>query len=293
MKPIIMGLHPSRPVSAALEWAVAEARSRQRSLLVQVARGSPLSAQAEVPVDTLLPQDVAEDVVRQAVDRVRQLDPSMEVSGLVSKGSAGAVLVEASSAAELVVVGRHGHSRLAEVLLGSTSAQVAAHAQAPVVVVNDAQVPLDSDGAVVVGVDGSAANRAAIEFSFETADRRGAPLVALYAWELNLPENVTLPWMSTEGMTGLVQSQERMLHEVLAGWCGRFPDVTVRYVVSRQHAVDRLAQEARSASLVAVGGRGHGGFSGLLVGSVSRGLLHRPDICPLVVVHGSAADVPA
>lgn len=290
MKPIIVGLHPSRPVSSALDWAVAEARSRHRPLHVQITRGSPMSTQTEVPVDTLLPQSVAEDVVRQAIDHVRELDPSMKVTGQVSTGSAGAVLVEASRAAELVVVGRHGHGRLAEVLLGSTSAQVAAHGEVPVVVVNDAQVPLDTGGAVVVGVDGSPANRAAIDFSFEMADRRGAPLVALHAWELNLPENVTLPWMTTEGMRQLVQSQERMLHEALAGWCGRFPDVTVRHVVSRQHAVDRLAQEARSASLVVVGGRGHGGFSGLLVGSVSRGLLHRPDICPLVVVHGATPE---
>ncbi len=292
MKPIIVGLHPGRPVSPALDWAVAEARSRHRPLELRIARGVPVPAQAEVPIDTLMPDSVAQEVIQKAVSHVNHLDPSVPVSGWVCNGSGGAVLVAASRGAELVVVGRHVHGRLAEMFLGSTSAQVAGHAEAPVVVVNDDQLPMAANGDVVVGVDGSAANRAAVDFSFKTAERRGATLVAIYTWELNLPENMTLPWMTKEAMRGLVEAQERMLHEALAGWSERFPDVHVRHIVSRQHAVDRLSQEARAGSLLVVGGRGHGGFAGLLVGSVSRGILHRPHTCPVVVVHGSDQDAP-
>lgn len=290
MKPIIVGLHPSRPVSPALDWALVEAGSRRRPLELRVARGDPMSARAEVPVDTMLPESVAEQVIEQAMAHVRHLDPALDVSGLVYKGSAGSVLVAASAEAEVVVVGRHGHGRLAEVFLGSASAQVAAHAQSPVVVVNDDDTAAAAKGPVLVGVDGSPANRAAIEFGFETADRRGVPLVALYAWQLTMSENVTLPWMSKVATQQVKESQERTLHEALAGLSARFPDVEVRYVVSRQHAVDRLSEEARSAGLLVVGGRGQGGFAGLLVGSVSRGILHRPHSCPVVVVHGATPD---
>lgn len=291
MKPIIVGLHPSRPVSPALDWAVAEARSRQRPLELRIARGVPVPAQADVPIDTRLPDSLTAEIIAQASSHVAGIDASVQVSGRACNGSAGAVLVAASREAELIVVGRHGRVGLIEAVLGSTSAQVAAHAQCPVVVVNDDQVPRRDRNPVVVGVDGSSANRAAIEFSFETADRRGAPLVAVYAWELDMSENVALPWLSKVVMHDLVESQKRLLHEVMAGWAGRFPEVEVRYVVSRQHAVDRLSQETRSAGLLVVGGRGRGGFTGLLVGSVSRGILHRPHACPVVVVHGANPDV--
>lgn len=292
MKPIIVGLHPSRPVSPALDWAVGEATLRQRPLELRIARGVPVQAQADVPIDTLMPDSVGEEAIQRAVSHVADLDPSVPVSGRVCNGSAGAVLVSASREAELMVLGRHGHGhgRFAEAVLGSTSAQVAAHARAPVVVVNDTQLPLQAKDPVVVGVDGSVTNQAAIDYAFHAAERQGAPLVAIYAWELDLPENVTLPWMSKAAMRGLVESQERLLYEALAGWSERFPDVVVRRIVSRQHAVDRLTQEARAASLLIVGGRGRGGFSGLLVGAVSRGILHRPHACPVVVVHGSDAD---
>ncbi len=287
MKPIVVGVDPGRPVSAALSWATAEARSRRRRLELRIARGVPVPAQADVPIDSLVPDSAAAEALREAVSHVTELDPTVQVDGRICEGSAGTVLVSASREAELVVVGRHGHGRLTEFLLGSASAQVAAHAEAPVAVVNEDQMPLRKNGAVAVGVDGSVANRAAINFSFEAADRRGAPLVAIYAWQLNVPENLTLPWKSTEGMRDLAQDQQRMLHEALAGWSSRFPDVEVRYVVSRQHAIDRLSEEARRASLLVIGGRGQSGFARLRIGSVSQGILHRPHTCPIVFVHGS------
>lgn len=284
MKSIVVGLHPSRPVSPALDWAVAQAVVRHRPLELLVARGVPVPAQIEVPVDTLLPDEAAQEVIDQARQHVAQIDPSVQVEGRVCNGSAGAVLVAASAEAEAVVVGRHGHSRLTEAVLGSTSAQVAAHGQAPVVVVDDRLLP-DTAGPVVCGVDGSSANRAAIDYSFRAASEWGVPLVALYAWQLDLPEQVTLPWINKPLMRRLVEEQKRVLHEALAGWSTDFPDVEVRHIVSRQHAVDRLSEEARSASLLVVGGRGHGGFAGLLVGSVSRAILHRRHTCPIVIVH--------
>ena len=290
MKPIVVGLHPSRPVSPALDWALAEAQSRQRPLELRIARGVPVPAQADVPIDTRLPDSLTAEIIEQASSHVAGIDASLHVSGRAANGSGGAVLVAASREAELVVVGRHGHSRLVEAFSGSTSAQVAAHAQCPVVVVNDDQMPPRARSPVVVGVDGSSANRAAIEFSFETADRRGVPLVAVYAWELDMPENVVLPWLSKGAMHDLVDSQKRLLYEAMSGWAGRFPQVEVHYVVSRQHAVDRLCQEARTAGLLVVGGRGRGGFSGLLLGSVSRGILHQPHRCPVVIVHGAHPD---
>jgi nucleotide-binding universal stress UspA family protein len=76
--------------------------------------------------------------------------------------------------------------------------------------------------------------------------------------------------------------QERILSEALAGLAERFPDLPVRREVRRGQARRLLVELSRTAQLVVVGARGHGGFAGLLLGSVSRYLMHHAD-CPVLV----------
>jgi nucleotide-binding universal stress UspA family protein len=56
-------------------------------------------------------------------------------------------------------------------------------------------------------------------------------------------------------------------------------------VLVRQLPVEAIIAEAQGAQLIVVGSRGHGGFAGLLLGSVSQALLHHDRPCPLAVVH--------
>ncbi|MGB5953212.1 MAG: universal stress protein [Ornithinimicrobium sp.] len=284
MQPIVVGLDPVEPCSPALDWALNEARLRDRPIDLHLARGIALPLQSDIGLDTLLPRALADKIVQVAEEYAHTFDSSIRVRSHVSSGSAASVLVSASGNAEAVVVGREGHGRIAGAMLGSTSAQVAAHAHAPVVVI-DSHVAPRPRGRVVVGVDGSPANRAPIEYAFGAAQLRRVPLVAVYAWRLDVPEKATLPWINKDTLSQLVDQQERVLHEAMAGWAQTVPDVPVHYVVSRQLAVDRLVTEARSAGLLVVGSRGRGGFHGLLLGSVSQGVLHRPRQCPIAIVH--------
>ncbi len=244
-----------------------------------------------MPIDTMLPDSFTRDVIDRATAHAFRSEPTVQVSSRVSDGSAGAVLVDASRGAEVVVLGRQAHGRITATVLGSTSAQVAGHAHAPVVVI-DNQWESRAGGPVVVGVDGSPANRAAIDYGFDVAQLKGLPLVAVYAWRLNAPEQATLPWMSRDNVRGLCKEQQRLLYEALAGRAQTHPDVPVRYVVSRQLPVDRLVSEARSSHLLVVGSRGRGGFRGLLLGSVSQGVLHRTRLCPVAIVHDRDRDRP-
>jgi nucleotide-binding universal stress UspA family protein len=202
-------------------------------------------------------------------------------------GAPAGQLVHGSRKAHTVVVGNGHHSALGEAILGSTSSQVAAHAQCTVVVVDHARPPR-SPAAVVVGVDGSQANEAAIAYAFDAAALRHAELVAVHAWRLEVPDRVGLSWMSEESLSRIGQQEQALLEEALSGWSRKYPDVVVRRDVSRQHPVDALLAAAKTADLLVVGSRGHGGFAGLILGSVSQGLLHRAHPYPLAVVHGPA-----
>lgn len=284
MKPIVVGLDPARPYSAALEWALTEAQLRSAPLELCLAREVPPPVRPDILQNIMIPRSWAQEVVENARAHVEHVAPSVEVATHIREGSPGAVLVEASTNAEAVVVGRQSRGRIASTLLGSTSAQVTANAHAPVIVV-DNQTEVRSGKPVVVGVDGSPANRAAITYAFEAAQRGSVPLTALYAWRLDLPEQAALPYMGRDTLRALFQEQTRVLHEALAGYTHDYPDVHVRYLVSRQPPVARLVNEAQSASLLVMGSRGRGGFRGLLLGSTSQGVLHRALPCPIAIVH--------
>ena len=179
----------------------------------------------------------------------------LAVSTAVRHGYPTGVLVEESHRAALVVIGA-----------GSVSAQVVAHAEAPVVVV---RVPAAVD-CVVVGVDGSPGAATALGFAFEEADARGLPLIAVYAWA-ELPDGQ--------------EDAERMLAEATAGWADKYPDVAVeRRAVHGPSPAPALLSQDRGAALFVVGPRGRSGLAGMLLGSVSDGLLGHAH-CPVAVVH--------
>lgn len=75
------------------------------------------------------------DIVRDVVEAAGPAPDGVEVRRLITRGAPGYALVDESRLADLVVVGSRGHGGFAGVLLGSTSATVATHAHAPVVVV--------------------------------------------------------------------------------------------------------------------------------------------------------------
>ena len=80
-----------------------------------------------------------------------------------------------------------------------------------------------------------------------------------------------------------VGERERLLAESVAGVREDHPDVRLEQEVVLVAPARALADASASASLVVVGSRGLGYFSGLLLGSVSQAVLHRAS-CPVAVV---------
>jgi nucleotide-binding universal stress UspA family protein len=288
-KPILVGFDGSDQSLAALDWALDEAERRSLSVHILVARDLPLPAHPGLP-SSPWPAALAHELLHGARARAIARSPGVHVTTSTVVGAPAGRLIHASADAHTLVIGNGHHSALGEAIVGSTSSQVAAHAACTVVVV-DIAAPRRSGSAVVVGVDGSQANEPAIAYAFDAAALRRLPLLAVHAWWLDVPDRVGLSWLSEESMGRIAQEQQALLAEALSGWSEKYPDVVVRRDVSRQRPVDALLACARSADLVVVGSRGHGGFAGLVLGSVSQALLHRTHSCPVVVVHGRGQDL--
>jgi nucleotide-binding universal stress UspA family protein len=279
---VVVGFDGQPPAERALDWAVAEAQRAKAPLHVVYARMMPLrgpTPEAGFAVHTT----ESDEVLGAAIDRVRSLAPGLSVTTASAYRNAAALLVDESRDATCLVVGARGRSALGRVFLGSTSIDVAAHAPCPVVVVRELPQQLPDRPGVVVGSDGSELSEAAIAAGFEQADRLGVPLTVVHAWYLD-SDGTGLATLETEDLRlAVAQEEEALASEVVAGWSEKFPDVTVRQRILRAHPVEALVDHSRGAELLVVGSRGHGGFAGLLLGSVSQGVLHHAH-CPVMVV---------
>jgi nucleotide-binding universal stress UspA family protein len=139
-----------------------------------------------------------------------------------------------------------------------------------------------ADPVVVVGVDGSRASSAALRWAADEARLRGARLKVVRAWQFPAVGygDAALP-------PGTVESWEAetsaALEEQLAQVLGPTPDVEVLQEVIEGPAAAVILEAAKDAQLVVVGSRGRGGFSELLLGSVSAQVAHHAR-CPVTIV---------
>ncbi|WP_405595450.1 universal stress protein [Streptomyces sp. NBC_01410] len=77
--------------------------------------------------------------------------------------------------------------------------------------------------------------------------------------------------------------RRRLLSESTAGWADKYSNVRLTHEVVRGHPVEELARSSEHALSVVVGRRGCGGYTGMRLGSVVHGLLHRA-VCPVITV---------
>lgn len=283
-EPVLVGWDGSAASRRAVRWAAEAAALRHRPLHILTVFRWPLESdtvepQAALP-DTDAGREQARELLAERAGAVRAEQPGLVVEEELADGAPARMLVERGRGAVLTVLGQRGQGGLSGLLLGSVGAQVATHAAGPVVVVPDEAV---GTGPVVVGVDGSPLSEAAIGFAFEEASWRRAGLVAVHAWMApgSGVQHDRIPRFYD--LDEVVEEERRTLSESLSGWRAKYPDVPVRPVLAHGTPVSQLLDESAGARLLVVGSRGRGGFTGLLLGSTSRSLLHRAR-CPVAVV---------
>jgi|UPI00042166B5 nucleotide-binding universal stress UspA family protein len=279
---IVVGVDPDPLRRMALAWAADEADRRGLPLLLVHAEGVPTPGyrpQGGRPSwegwkDAL--HKAGDEVLQEALSFVEARRPHVETSTLLAEGHPAWVLREQARDAVLVVVGSWHLSAAQELF---TSAAVAlplvAHAPCPVVVIPEPEHITQQPPYIVVGVDGSPHSAAAVDFAFEEAAMRGAVLRALHVWHP--------PVLDIFDERAAVQECRRVLSETLAGRTAAHPEVELHHEVVRGHPVQVLTQASAHALGLVVGRRGLGGFSGMLLGSVSQGVLHHAQ-CPIMAV---------
>jgi nucleotide-binding universal stress UspA family protein len=83
-----------------------------------------------------------------------------------------------------------------------------------------------------------------------------------------------------------------LLAQDLAPWKEKYPDVDTEAMVIDGHAAEVLIGVSATAQLVVVGTRGHGGFVGLLLGSVGQQVIHHAE-CPVLIVRSQDREAAA
>lgn len=142
METIVVGVDGSEGGAAALDLAAREAALRGARLRIVSAWQVPAAAYGGGFAPPLDPETWdafrarAQQVADDAVAAVKDAQPSVEAEAVPVQGHPADVLLEQSSDAALIVVGRRGLGGFKSLLLGSVSQQVVQHAGCPVVIVN-------------------------------------------------------------------------------------------------------------------------------------------------------------
>jgi nucleotide-binding universal stress UspA family protein len=295
--PVVVGYDGSAGSAIAVEWAAAAAAREDRDLVVLHAVDltfTPLPPVAEAeslpPTVRTASQNVVDDGVRLAT----KVLPDARVHSRLTVGTPAGRLVGASRDAAYVVTGSRRHAASLSGVVGSVAYAASAHAHGPSVVVRtnpwdtgrEPAVPPQPDRRhkVVVGIDDSAAAQRALDRAAAVADGAGAVLQIV---SVTPPDEEALLARADDRRARVVHALRRHVGERVSAAVDHVaaarPDLDIETTVLHGAPSHVLAAEAECAGLVVVGRRGHGGFTGLLLGSVVHRLLHEA-MCPVMVV---------
>lgn len=270
-RPLVVGVGPDGRAASAVVWAAAEANRTGQPLTLVTAGASTAHGS----------HDLA-GVARQLTLR--------DVRHVVEQGHPASVVLEASDAATLLVVGRRGMSLFRREIVGGTSLTVAVMAPCPVVIVPEEWMQPEMSSAPIVlglgpsdliegpGIGAADPQRDVIVFAFERAAALRVPLVAVSAW--------TPPPTFLHNAAALARCREQFAERLarrLDAWRSEFPDVEVRAVSEPAPVVTALLEASADAQLIVVGRRSGATPPSFGLGTRTRGVIRRAHV-PVAVV---------
>lgn len=286
---IIVGVDGSDASIEALRWAAHEATRRNVSMLIVSCYTVPVYGVQEADAfhtreDVARFEQGAATIVRQAAELVAEIDPHVVVEVMTALSAAAVTISEATRADDEIVVGATGHSGFMDGVLGSVATNVVHRSHVPVIVVP--AKPVADSGVtmrkIVIGLDGSPASIAALDWAYEEALLTGAELTAVHGWIYPYSGERTVvssarAQMQLDAMEQLKTSLESLGVLLTSG------PIHVHPRLVEKSAVDALLDEANDADLVVIGSRGRGALRSTLLGSVSHSVAQHTN-CPVVII---------
>ncbi|SNC62150.1 Nucleotide-binding universal stress protein, UspA family [Kytococcus aerolatus] len=290
---VVVGVDGTERDREVVRWAAGAALRRGvglHAIFAQEAMATayaPLGLGLDAPLVTQAGEEVDEGApVRESVEEIlAELPEAPPLTFSAPWGTGSQTLLEADGVAQMIVVGTARKHGLTRFLLGSTSLTVAMHASCPVVVVGPDGVP-ESQGRLVVGVDGSRDSSKALHFAMDAASRWGHKVVALATWNMAVVDGYVVTEPESEEWKRTVADMEARVAEVVEevrSGDERIREVEVEIDVQHGRPLTALVAASQTADLVIVGSRGRGGVRGALLGSVSQGVLAEAH-CPVAVI---------
>jgi nucleotide-binding universal stress UspA family protein len=140
---------------------------------------------------------------------------------------------------------------------------------------------------IVVGVDGSEPSKQALRWACFLADAVGGTVEAVIAWHpFTVWGSVGTGWVAMPADWNPEQEAAKALTATLDQVFGAHRPKGLELTVREGNAAKVLLELSKDARMLVVGSRGHGGFAGLLLGSVS-GACAEHATCPVLVLHGT------
>jgi nucleotide-binding universal stress UspA family protein len=277
--PIVVGVDGSRNHLATLDLAVDEAVRRRAPLMIlHVWPGRYAgSLRTRGPTPTI---EDGRHLLDVAARRAAHRAPALSIDTELIDGSVADTLVRRSSRAPLLVVG-HRDDVLTRHGWGSTAAYLAHHSACPLLVYRGAA---PARGPVVLAASATESGRAAVAFAFDEAATMATRLVAVHVWTHPAGRGATTAEGYRADYAASRDEADRQLAEALAGWAGRYPDLSVeRLVLHDLDVAYTLERAARRGRLLVAGMGGNSRFAELLYGSLSLSLM-RTTACPVLLV---------
>ena len=286
MTGIVVGVDGSEPSQQALVWAAREAQLRGLSLTAILA-WDWLDQHPSIGSRQFNPAYGEADALAALNAYVAEAlgpDPAVGVAQVAVCDLPARALLRATEDASLLVVGARGLGGFRGLLLGSVSQHCLHHATCPLAIIRPGALDVRADHVerILVGIDGSAASLRALRWAAEEARFRQASLEVVHAY--HLPPIGPYPYL---GPTADPARFEEAARETIDAAL-RTVDTSglahpVEGIVGCGGPAATILETGKGADLIVTGSRGHGGFTGLVLGSVSHHLAHHATT-PLVIV---------
>lgn len=256
---VLVGFDSSPTSALALDWAIREVAARGSSLRISSTETHPTGLHRD-GVDSLHEQRLTR-VLRELHDE----HPHLVVDLTATHDNPRRALIDDAGNADLLVLAASHEQSAEAVLLESLAKKAVRRSPCPVVIVRGSHAtPVRR---IVVGVDGSSAAAAAIDWACTETNLHRADLLVIHARDRDISS-----------------AESGCVLDLAVNECRERTTAQVRGAVVEGSPVSALIEASCTADIVVIGSRGRSGFKTALFGSVALSVAEGAQ-CPVAVTH--------